>query len=181
MPGDQFQDWVNNYTGDLLRWACKKLGDKEVAKDLVQDTFLIAWEQREKFEGRSHPKSWLTGILKNKISDHFRQRYKENSKQTSHPFFEADGNWKVNERPQAWPKDWEENCFDQSDFVSVWEICLGKLSTGWRIAISSKYLEEKETQSICQELGITPTNYWQMMHRAKLQLRKCLDLNWFSK
>jgi RNA polymerase sigma-70 factor (ECF subfamily) len=40
---------------------------------------------------------------------------------------------------------------------------------------------DKKTEEICQELGISTTNYWQMMHRAKLQLRECIDENWFKK
>lgn len=181
MTSKQFQQLVNDYTADLLRWALQRLSDKEVAKDLVQDTFVAAWEQREKFEGRSHPKTWLIGILKNKTFDHLRQRYKENATTFSvHPFFEGDGNWKRPERPQSWPEEAEATWLDQPGFRSVWDVCLGKLSDVWRSAVSAKYLDEKDSAAICQEMGISQTNYWQMLHRAKLQLRKCLEVNWVN-
>ena len=58
---------------------------------------------------------------------------------------------------------------------------MGELPTSWFAAINLKYLEEKKGEIICQELQITPTNFWQILHRAKLQLRKCLEVHWFKK
>jgi RNA polymerase sigma-70 factor (ECF subfamily) len=37
---------------------------------------------------------------------------------------------------------------------------------------------KKKTEAICQELEITASNYWQIVHRSKLLLKKCLELKW---
>jgi RNA polymerase sigma-70 factor (ECF subfamily) len=44
-----------------------------------------------------------------------------------------------------------------------------------------KFMEEKKTDEICKELEVSPSNYWVMIHRAKLLIRRCLELNWFDK
>ena len=44
-----------------------------------------------------------------------------------------------------------------------------------------KYIEGLESDDICKELNITASNYWVLIHRAKLQLRACLEKNWFLK
>ncbi|PIY34118.1 MAG: RNA polymerase subunit sigma, partial [Bacteroidetes bacterium CG_4_10_14_3_um_filter_42_6] len=58
--------------------------------------------------------------------------------------------------------------------------CLDALPDRWSLSIKLKYLMEKESEEICQELGVSPTNFWQIMHRAKLQLRDCVENKWFK-
>ena len=48
----------------------------------------------------------------------------------------------------------------------------------WKFAVTSKYLTDKKADEICQELEITVSNYWQIVHRAKLLLKKCLEMKW---
>ena len=43
-----------------------------------------------------------------------------------------------------------------------------------------KYMEDIESEEICKVLNITPSNYWVLIHRAKLHLRKCLEKNWIG-
>lgn len=181
MTSKPFQEWVNDYTGDLLRWAMQRVSDKEVAKDLVQDTFVAAWEQREKFEGRSHPKTWLMGILKNKISDHFRKVYSRSTLSLEgNPFFTEDGNWEEKMAPRDWSEETRPELMDQPGFHAVLNNCLEKLNMAYRAVVQAKYLESLEPEFICQELGISSSNYWQIIHRSKLQMRKCLEINWFK-
>ncbi len=65
--------WVDNYADYLYRYAQSRVNDSAVAEDLVQETFLSAWKARERFEGRSSEKTWLSSILKNKIIDYYRK------------------------------------------------------------------------------------------------------------
>jgi RNA polymerase sigma-70 factor (TIGR02943 family) len=177
-----FSDWVNLYTQDLVKWAIQRVSDRDLAKDLVQETFLAAFEQMEKFKGKSSPKTWLTGILKFKIADHFRMSYaRPTFSLPENAFFDAEENWKSAQIPQDFHLDEPAQLFNNVKFQSVFEDCLSKLSSVWHAAIKSKYLDEKDAQIICQELGISLTNYWQMVHRARLNLRKCLEINWFKK
>ena len=175
--------WVNDYTDELYLWAVNKVSDVETAKDLVQETFLAAAKKIDSFEGKSSPKTWLFAILKRKIVDFYRQKIKqplnsENSIITK--MFDADGNWEETKSPQHWDEN-ELDLLDDSNFMQVLKMCMDLLPDKWSTSVRLKYLLEKSGKEICQELGINPTNYWQMIHRAKLQLRECIEENWFKK
>ena len=175
--------WVEMYSGQFYTWAYYKTSDRETAEDLVLETFLAAVNSFQKFEGKSEPKTWLLSILKNKIADHFRKAYRSNVNNTVSfsEFFDGNEDWITNQRPQQWKEDDEQHLLDNHDFKKTLTQCLEKLPANWKASIVLKFMEEKDSNEICQELEISPTNYWQILHRAKLQLRKCLELNWFKK
>lgn len=186
------KDWVYIYSDDLFRWAFHKTGNKEVSEDLVQDTFLAAFNAFDGFKGKSHPKTWLFSIMNNKITDYHRKKFKNNTFNQSQltgkaedndifdSVFDTDGAWRSEFNPTAW-RDFEVELLDDSDFRFVFQGCIGKLPDNWSFAIQLKYLEGKDGKEICQDLGITSSNYWQILHRAKLQLRVCIEKNWFNR
>lgn len=179
------QSWVKEYTKDLLSWALHKVSDRATAEDLVQDTFLVAAEKLLLFRNDSSPKTWLFSILNNKIAEQYRSKSKFtkvtiSSGGTLNDFFDEEGNWKKNIVASEW-ESVEPNLFDNHAFIESFQKCLDNLPIEWNRCIILKYLEQKEATLICQEVGISPTNYWQIVHRAKLQLRECLEKNWFSK
>ena len=174
--------WVASFSDELFSWAFYKTSNKELAEDLVQDTFLAAYQNVDKFENRSEPKTWLFAILKNKIADHYRQAARTGLTGISfEAYFDADEKWKTEERPKDWGTQDEMHLLDINEFRQVLSNCLKQLHKQWNASIILKFLEEKNNTEICQELEISPTNYWQIIHRAKFQLRKCLELNWFKK
>src|SRR6185295_5375472 len=77
--GSDPERWVDDYGDYLFRFALTRVRDQSRAEDLVQETFLAALKGRNTFAGRSQEKSWLVGILKNKIGDHFRRTSREHS------------------------------------------------------------------------------------------------------
>jgi RNA polymerase sigma-70 factor (ECF subfamily) len=173
-------NWVREFTGDLLSWASYKVSNSELAKDLVQDTFLAASEKIESFRGDSSPKTWLLSILNYKIIDYYRSKTKQSLSSDNlslSSFFSGDGEWLLEKRPAAWNDD-DMNLLDNEDFNLILRNCISSLPEQWSIGIKLKYLMGKKGEEICQELGITPTNFWQIMHRAKLQLRECIENNW---
>ncbi len=169
------------YTEDLYRWAYHKTSSNETAEDLVQDTFLVAAEKFDKFEGKSSEKTWLFAILNNKIIDYYRKKSKReksiagNSLST---FFDENGSW----QKQRMPGDWEDDghLLDNIDFQLTLKECLDALPERWNTCVNLKYLSSKSGEDICQEVGITASNFWQIIHRAKLQLRECIEENWFK-
>ena len=175
--------WVREYTSDLLSWAVVKTSDLALAEDLVQDTFLAAAEQMDRFRNESQPRTWLFGILRNKIADHFRKTFRDQNRieeaLNSEAFFQSTGGWKAEFAPAPWP-DEEMDLLDQPDFIRVLKRCLEMLNPMMSDCIRMRFLEDRKGESICQELGIAATNYWQLIHRAKLTLRNCLDRNWFN-
>lgn len=185
-PEVVFKCWVDLYTDTLYNWALFKLGHHETAEDLVQECFLAAYQSIGRFEGRSEVKTWLFSILNNKIADHYRKQFRSPEIQSQDPgtntgvFFDEHGEWREDQRPGQWEAA-DTELLDDPDFRKALSGCMDKLPDRWELALRSKYLDTKKGGDICQELGITPTLYWQMLHRAKLQLRKCLELNWFKK
>lgn len=175
----------------MYSWCYYKINNKETAEDLVQDAFMSAFSAIQSFEGKSNPKTWLFSILNNKIADYFRKSYRnpiitENKLQNSDDskffdrYFDKNGSWLKEQRPQSWTNE-EGNLLDNTLFINVLKSCLGKLPSDNYSVIQLKYLEEMNGAKICEELNITSTNLWQILHRSRLQLRKCLELHWFKK
>ncbi|MBI5858384.1 MAG: sigma-70 family RNA polymerase sigma factor [Sphingobacteriales bacterium] len=185
-PATTVTCWVDLYSDKMYTWALHKTSSIEIAEDLVQETFLAAFQSIRKFEGKSEPQTWLFAILNNKIAEHFRKQFRnpaitESQSDTSifDTLFDANDQWLKEQRPKQW-QDEQTNLLDDAAFIKILQACMGKLPGNWMAAVRLKYLEEKKGELICQELGITPTNFWQILHRAKLQLRKCLEVNWFT-
>jgi RNA polymerase sigma-70 factor (TIGR02943 family) len=176
--------WVDNYTSDLYSWAFHKVSNTDLAQDLVQDTFLAAAEKIESFKGESSPKTWLFSILNHKIIDHYRKKMNQtipHENESLSRFFETEGAWQEKRRPRHWSDDdEEEHLLDNHDFRAILKKCLDALPEKWNLCVKLKYLSGKNGEEICQELAISSSNYWQIIHRAKLQLRECVDENWFE-
>ncbi len=180
------KNWFHLHADELFSWAFYKTSSKEIAEDLVQETFLSAVKGFKNFKGNSKPKSWLFAILNNKIIDFYRKRAKSSAihskgeeqrfmKQTN-SYFDSNDNWKVTGNEVAWEE--EVHLLDNSEFNRTLYQCVNELPDNWRLAVVSKYLSDKTTDQICQEMSVTVSNYWQIVHRAKVMLKKCIDHNW---
>ncbi|MBL4585559.1 MAG: sigma-70 family RNA polymerase sigma factor [Flavobacteriales bacterium] len=174
---------VNDHTEEMVRYTMGKISNQSEAQDIVQDTFIAAFGSAGNFKGDSNPKTWLYGILKHKILDYHRKNFRQpkqveiaDDKQDA--FFGADGAWKKEAQPQSWNE--EAHLLDNPDFNMQLSNCISKLPPKQGTAIRLKYQEDVNVEIIRKELGITATNYWQLLHRAKLQLRQCLENNWFK-
>lgn len=174
----EVKKWVQLYSDTLFTWAYHKTSDKAVAEDLVQDTFLAALESFEKFQGKSSHKTWLFGILNHKIVDYYRKL--PTLETNVGDFFVLDGHWDSKQAPKPFVEG-ETELLDDENFRIILFACLKKLPQKFYMCVASAYLEEKDSTEICQELEISATNYWQILHRAKLQLRKCIEFNGFHK
>ncbi len=179
-----FTQWVNQYGDALYSWAIHKTNDESIAQDLVQETFAGAYQNLDGFNKTSSPETWLFGILRNKIVDHYRQSAKANTSSLhalddTSLWFDEDDRWKKEYRPEPWEGS-EVSLLDDPEFDSIFTHCVDELPVSWSTCIRLKYLGEKQTEEICQELEITATNLWQILHRAKLHLRNCLERNWFK-
>lgn len=178
-------DWVQQYGDQLYSWAYFRTSNDAVSADLVQETFLSAFQHYERFRASSSPKTWLFSILKNKITDHFRKVIKSKSMMLnfedkgSMEWFDEHGQWKKEFRPEPWDME-DDNLLDDVDFKDALATCLGRLPSAWASCMQLKYFGEKNTNVICQQLNITASNLWQILHRAKLHLRACLEKNWFK-
>jgi RNA polymerase sigma-70 factor (ECF subfamily) len=176
--------WVDLHGDQLYRYAFARVRNRMVAEDLVQETFLAALERGADFEGRSSEKTWLTAILRHKIIDYFRKLGKEKSmdqfqdhvKQLD-DFFHGNGSWK--DRPEKWDIAADE-LLDQKEFWKVFTHCLSDLSERVTTAFNLREMEGLGCEEICKILGVSPSNCWTMLHRARMLLWRCLQVNWFG-
>jgi RNA polymerase sigma-70 factor (TIGR02943 family) len=176
--------WLVKYGDEMYSWAHYKTSSKETAEDLVQETMISAYKSFDKFNPDTNPKTWLFTILNNKIIDYYRASNTKKSFNESELLgrfseddnFSNDGHFTKVQEP-LWGNT-EQSLLDNEEFNAVLASCIDKLPTNWKIVIISKYVHNKKGSLICKELGITSSNLWQMAHRAKLQLKSCLDLNW---
>ncbi|MGI9215610.1 MAG: sigma-70 family RNA polymerase sigma factor [Hydrogenophaga sp.] len=170
----------------LMRFARLQLRNDAWAEDVVSETVLAALAKPQAFEARSQLKTWLVGILKHKIVDLLRQRGREvaldsgsdddNADPLEHMAFKVDGHFA--ERPADWGNP--EQDLKSRQFMAILEACTDKLpAVQGRLFLMREWLE-LSSDEICKELALTPTNLYVQLHRARLRLRECLDMNWFQ-
>ena len=136
------------YTKDLYAWAYYKTGNKSLSEDLVQDTFLAAIKSQKNFKGDSEIKTWLFGILKNKIADYFRKASNKIPTQTI--FFDGD-NWQEKEIPSTWNISEDNELLDDLAFKNTLNDCINKLPAIWSSVIRMKFIDDRKTEIICDE------------------------------
>ena len=166
--------WVDEYGDRLFAFALKQVRDRELAGDMVQDTLLAALEKRDTFSGKSTELTWLTAILKNKIIDYFRRekRFERDTDITEATFFDAKGKW----LPEMRPEDWQESKWLHSSELRKWlNQCIDALSPKTAALIRRKLEIEISSKDLCKEFGLSSSNYWVTLHRARLRLRDCLE------
>lgn len=169
----------------LLRFARLQLRNDTWAEDAVSETMLAALSKPQAFANRSQLKTWLVGILKHKVIDILRQRQREvvltddsgdGSDELDVLMFKADGHF------MSQPADWgnPEQELNSRQFIAILEACTEKLPAAMgRVFLMREWLE-MSSEEICKELRFTQTNLYVQLHRARLRLRECLEVNWFG-
>lgn len=173
----------------LLRYASLQVRDTAVAEDLVQNTLVAALQSLGTFRGESAPTTWLIGILKRQIIDHYRRMAREAPLPASGAddgpegdadlldrLFARDGHWVT--KPLVWEDP--EGSLQQEAFLSVLEACLKGLAGQSGRVFALREIMELEPEEICKDLQLTQSNYWVLMHRARLRLRQCVERGWMT-
>jgi len=174
------RQWVGRYADYLYSYAVSRLDDEEQARDLVQETFLAALEKLADFRGASSERTWLTAILKYKIIEVYRKRNSgvlmvRVDQGPELEFFEADnGHWKEEFAPRPFGIEAADEML-RKELAAILQRCIQRLPALWRSIFSLKHFDDEATETICRDLKITPANFWVIIHRAKLNLRACLQ------
>jgi RNA polymerase sigma-70 factor (ECF subfamily) len=169
----------------LLRIARLQLRNDTWAEDAVSETLVSALEGAQRFGGQSQLKTWVVGILKHKIIDQFRRGGREVSIEAAaeaaqvesfEELYTADGH-RVDE-----PLDWgdPEAAYSRVQFFEILQMCVEDLPAGLARVFMMREWLELDTAQICKENGITATNCFVMLHRARIRLRECLEKRWFA-
>ncbi len=183
--------WVDQHGDYLFKYALFRLRDASAAEDVVQETFLAALKAYAKFEGRGSERTWLVGILKHKITDHFRKSIRESpigEMEDDGPehseFFNRPDEWTNHWNSNYAPTEWSatpEQLAEQHDFWRVFYDCLAPLPQRTASVFTFREVDGLSSEEICELLSISVNNLWVILHRARLHLRNCLEMNWFKK
>ena len=178
------EDWVDQYGDYLFRFAVRRVSDPEVAQDLVQETFLAALAARDRFVGRSTEKTWLAGILKHKLIDHYRTTRREcvlddaswvDRAPEDQGVFDQDGHWKSDlTAPKEWLND-PGSLLEQKEFWEVLNRGLSALPPRTARAFVLREVDGFSTEELCEMLKITAANLFVILHRARKHLRHYLE------
>lgn len=185
------QHWMERYGDYLFNYAMVRVNDREKAEDLVQETFLAALKAKDRFKGLSNERTWLTSILKRKIIDVYRKKY--TTKESSLDAYEVDvsdgdfyrsedpfkGHWLDGKGPNSHSL-LPEGEMEEAELAGFIQQCIEGLPPQLGAAFIMKMIDEEDSDSICKELGITPSNLWVMLHRARLRMRDCLEQHWLK-
>jgi len=177
--------WVEKYGDYLYNFAYSRVQSKEIAEDIVQDTFIAGLGAMKSFQGKAAELTWLISILKRKVIDHYRK--KSSRKETvasdfSTPFQKGgvhEGHWILERAPKEWTGDLDDP-IHREEFRDILALCLSFLPDKWKAVFVLKFIEEINSDEVCKELGCTPSNLWVMLHRARLKLRECIEVKWLK-
>jgi RNA polymerase sigma-70 factor (ECF subfamily) len=178
---------IESHRPYLLRYALSQLRDGQLAEEAVQEALVAALESVGTFGGKSSLRTWLTSILRFKVIDLQRRAVTERHRFETADFanenegwlddlFDQTGHWR--DPPQAWSNP--EAALEQRRFWEAFEKCLDRLQPAAGRVFFKREILGEDTEAICKDEGITTSNCWVILHRARLGLRACLEKNWFD-
>ena len=174
--------WVDLYADYLFNYAATRVSDSEIAKDLVQDTFIAGLKSAKNFKGDAAERTWLIAILKRKVIDHYRKINSKKGKAEVRMSYssqtDAEGDW-LEERIADPNSNFENDAMENEELGLAIQKCISKLPKKQAQVFIMKTIEGMETEDICNELNITASNLWVIIHRARTSLVSCLENNWF--
>ena len=179
------ENWLNEYGDILYRYALIRVRSEATAEDLVQETLLAGLQGIDRFSGQATLRTWLIGILKHKIIDHFRKHSREvisiSDDETAEDVlayqFDQKGHWKVDLVEWGTP----ENNINNEQFWLAFNECIARLPQRMADLLILRTVDGLATDECCAILGFESDNQlWVTLSRTRVKLRQCLEANWFS-
>jgi RNA polymerase sigma-70 factor (ECF subfamily) len=182
------QRWIDDHGDYLYRFALARVRARDVAEDLVQETFLAALQGTYRESGPTAERRWMIGIIKHKIVDYFRRIAREPLHNSQPPDsrsrdedFLADGHWNPEMAAiHGWPEE-ADRLLDRKQFWEAFATCMEQLPPRTAQVFTLREVDGVETDEICRLVTLTPTNLGVMLHRARKQLRNCLASRYFGR
>ena len=169
----------------MLRLTQRLLPSHDLAEDVVQETLLALIESSAAMARAQDPRRYVFGVLKNKIADALRKRYRQatdsldaHEEALDELLFDARGVWQYSSAPTSW--NTPETYLHTDQFFAVVDMCVNHLPPKNARVFGLKVLLEFEADEVCSTLGLSKTDYWQCLSRARKQLQLCLDQRWFN-
>lgn len=185
--GDEraFADLVDRYSPSMLVVARTHVASREIAEDVVQDTWLALLKGIDGFEGRSNLRTWLFRVLVN-IAKTRGVREKRSTPVDMHVghdhptvspnrFQPADAQW-----PDHWvrfPMPWRdspENRLLSGEALDLVRRELARLPEQQRIVVSLRDVDGYDSAEVCALLDLTAANQRVLLHRGRARIREAL-------
>jgi len=174
------EHWVNRYSDYLYNYTITRINDPEMVKDLISETFLAGLKSKDNFKGLASERTWLVSILKRKIIDHYRKMNSNKGKaevRMSYSSDESEGDWLEEQVSDPFEKNAEDSIENSELGVAIFD-CLDTLNEKHATIFKMKTIDGFDTESICKEFDITPSNLWVIIHRARKAMAECLENSW---
>jgi len=189
--GDEgaFDELVNQHHGALIRMAMGYVADREVAEEVVQDTWMAVIESLHRFEGRSSLRTWVCGILIHKAKDRgVREKrhttfsafesYDDDHEQAVDPSrFQQSGEWAGHWAfpPQPWNDQTPEKLLASQQAVDAMQRAIEALPATLKEVLILRDVEGVDAKEVCELLKITETNLYVRLHRARERVRVAVE------
>jgi len=174
--------WVDNYADYLYNYTIVRVNDAVIAQDLISETFLAGLRSKHNFKGEASERTWLISILKRKIIDYYRKKNSNKGKAEVLVLYKNDdieGNWLEENAADLFDRTAEDR-MENSELGLAIIKCLNKLPAKQGEIFKKKTIENQDTDVLCKEYNITPSNLWVIIHRARKNLMECLEKNWYN-
>ena len=175
-----FDDALSLHRPYLLRFARQRLRDTALVEDLVQDTLLAALQGVERFAAKASLRTWLTGILLNKIADSARREQRA-------PVVAAaaaeDSDDDAVDDPRAEPIEWRDpaRMLENRQFIDVLRSSLDTLPPLAARAFALREIEGLSGEAVARELGLSAGQIAVLLLRARARLRERLQQHGFAR
>ncbi|OQW59741.1 MAG: hypothetical protein BVN28_10250 [Nitrospira sp. ST-bin4] len=184
-----FDELVTKHHGALIRMAMGHVGDREVAEEVVQDTWMAVIESLDRFEGRSSLRTWIFGIMIHKAKDRgVREKrhttfsdfetFDDDREETVDPSrFHQSGEWAGHWAlpPQPWDEQTPEKLLASQQAVSAMHRAIEALPSTLKAVLILRDVEGVEAKDTCEILKITETNLYVRLHRARERVRQAVE------
>lgn len=173
--------WVERYADYLFNYAIVRVNDREVANDLVSETFLAGLNSKDNFLGKATERTWLISILKRKIIDYYRKINSQKGQaevRVQYSEDENNGDWLEEQIADDFDKSAEDEMENEELRLAILE-CLDEINDKHAAIFKMKTIDGADTEAVCNEFNITPSNLWVIIHRARTALAACLEKKWF--
>nr|WP_221797887.1 sigma-70 family RNA polymerase sigma factor [Oceanobacter mangrovi] len=172
----------------MLAFARLQLNNEALAEDAVQEALAGALRNAASLTRQAALKSWVFAILKNKITDILRQKYRQPESvipvaagdpgELEEQLFDHQGHWHQEEQPISWNSP--QRLVHERQFWAVFDACLNHLPARQAQVFMMREFMELSSEEICDAVDVTVSNLHVLLYRARLQLRECLENNWFA-
>lgn len=176
------ETWVDRYSDYLYNYTIVRVNDHEVAQDIISDTFLAGLKSKNNFKGEATERTWLISILKRKIIDHYRKINSKKGKaevRINYNDLDNEGDW-LEEQVESYSEMNAQESMENEELGLAILGCLDSINEKQAEIFKLKTIDGVDTETICNEYNITPSNLWVIIHRARKALADCLETNWFK-